>query len=381
MKYLFYTENYEPGGGNRYMIDFINTIPSEQKILLCNKGALFSHNINALDNTVKIFESKKILFLLHPCYIINLFFRCVFKIFKRDFKYRVYSYLRRRYFKNIIDIIKPDCVIAFNGGMPGGVSVYDILNVSVGKKIPALMSVVCMHVNLEADAILYNKHILKQIYFICNANCIANTLQSFSDKKVFILYNKIEKCITSVPEQQDYPAFGYIGRIEESKGIFTLMEAFGLLPDVGIRLYLFGKLLINAQEIINFNAIHKNQIVYKGPFHHLDEPMHKIDIFIFVSYQEGLPFSLLEALAYAKPIIATSVGGIPEIIQNGFNGFLVTPKDSYGLAQKMHLLYKDKGLRAAFSNNAHTYYTDKLESDIFSKNVIQIINTVVGRDK
>ena len=73
MKYLFYTENYEPGGGNRYMIDFINTIPSEQKILLCNKGALFSHNINALDNTVKIFESKKILFLLHPCYIINLF--------------------------------------------------------------------------------------------------------------------------------------------------------------------------------------------------------------------------------------------------------------------------------------------------------------------
>ena len=73
----------------------------------------------------------------------------------------------------------------------------------------------------------------------------------------------------------------------------------------------------------------------------LSEIFALIDIFVLPSISEGFPFAILEAMAANKPVIATNVGGVPEIITNNINGILVEPMDPDALAKAMIILAKD----------------------------------------
>jgi glycosyltransferase involved in cell wall biosynthesis len=73
------------------------------------------------------------------------------------------------------------------------------------------------------------------------------------------------------------------------------------------------------------------------------------DILILPSYDEGLPYVIIEALASGLPIISTYVGGIPEAVENGTNGFLINPGDYRALAEKILLLSQNKNLRQSIA--------------------------------
>ena len=70
-----------------------------------------------------------------------------------------------------------------------------------------------------------------------------------------------------------------------------------------------------------------------------------IDVFVLSSISEGHPLSVVEAMAAGKPVVATSVGGLPEIVNQDDTGYLVEPGDSSALAEKLCLLLKDGDLR------------------------------------
>ena len=71
-----------------------------------------------------------------------------------------------------------------------------------------------------------------------------------------------------------------------------------------------------------------------------------MDAYILPSYNEGLPISILEAMSYSLPIISTAVGGIPEILKNGENGFIMEPGDKEAIYRAIHTLMGDERLRA-----------------------------------
>ena len=74
--------------------------------------------------------------------------------------------------------------------------------------------------------------------------------------------------------------------------------------------------------------------------------VHKaFDIFVMSSVTEGLGTSLLDAMACGKPIVATTAGGIPEVVEHGTTGFLVPPRDHHAMADALVRLLKDEGLR------------------------------------
>ena len=96
----------------------------------------------------------------------------------------------------------------------------------------------------------------------------------------------------------------------------------------------------------------KQNVIFTGFRHDVAALMSIFDVFILSSLAEGLPLALLEAMVQGKPVIATSVGGIPEVIKDGVNGFLVPPKDPQALADKIIQLLEDHNLRVSISENA-----------------------------
>ncbi|MFA5090317.1 MAG: glycosyltransferase family 4 protein [Candidatus Omnitrophota bacterium] len=83
-----------------------------------------------------------------------------------------------------------------------------------------------------------------------------------------------------------------------------------------------------------------------------------MDILVLTSLWEGLPVAILEAMACAKPIVATHTGGIEEVIIDGKTGFLVAPKDISGMFNKVAVLFGSEALRKAIGRDARVALGD-----------------------
>jgi glycosyltransferase involved in cell wall biosynthesis len=94
-------------------------------------------------------------------------------------------------------------------------------------------------------------------------------------------------------------------------------------------------------------------VVFTGDVENSYVPLAVCDIYTHISLGEGLPIALLEAMSLGKPIIATAVGGIPEAIEDGFNGFLVGPNENE-IAEKICFLIEQKDLADKLGKNARS---------------------------
>ena len=96
----------------------------------------------------------------------------------------------------------------------------------------------------------------------------------------------------------------------------------------------------------------KNQVLFSGFRSDIPELISAMDIFVQTSLVEGMPNSIYEAMACAKPVIATRVGGVPEVLEHEKNAFLVASKDERALADEILRLAADSELRERVGTNA-----------------------------
>lgn len=131
----------------------------------------------------------------------------------------------------------------------------------------------------------------------------------------------------------------YVGRLYSRKGLPTLIEA---IPKVAgkfndVKFIISGKGLKDEEEKLKHYAKKLgvgDKLIFLGYFPDEDLPdlYRAADMFVFPSIYENLPFALLEAMASGLPVITTTVGGIPEVIHDGENGFMIEPYNSTALA-------------------------------------------------
>jgi glycosyltransferase involved in cell wall biosynthesis len=93
------------------------------------------------------------------------------------------------------------------------------------------------------------------------------------------------------------------------------------------------------------------------------------------SVSEGLPRVILEALALANPVIASRVGGIPELIEDGKNGFLFKAGDSDELAEKLKTLLNNKTLAVEMGRRGRNLVGEKFSNEKYLANYIRMINS------
>jgi glycosyltransferase involved in cell wall biosynthesis len=153
-----------------------------------------------------------------------------------------------------------------------------------------------------------------------------------------------------------------VARLYVTKGLKYLLEAIVKVksnhPKVQFKVYGDGPLRQELFAYSNQLGLDGNSI-FVGAFtnrEELSQIMAKTDIFVMSSILEGQPLSVVEAMAYGCPIVATSVGGIPELIEDGVNGLLCPPGDSDYLAQKILTLIENPGLRKKLGCAARKSY-------------------------
>ena len=96
----------------------------------------------------------------------------------------------------------------------------------------------------------------------------------------------------------------------------------------------------------------QDRFILTGLREDVPELMAIMDIFVHPAWFDVLPRAIVQALATGTPVVATRVGGIPEVITDGENGFLVTPRDLDALASPVIQLLQDPQLRATMGRNA-----------------------------
>jgi glycosyltransferase involved in cell wall biosynthesis len=133
-----------------------------------------------------------------------------------------------------------------------------------------------------------------------------------------------------------------VGRLYARKGLFTLIES---MPAV-VRKFRNAKFIISGRgqsnemkKLVNHATQLgvKDNIIFTGyfPDSKLPKLYQTADVFAFSTFYENLPFAVLEALSSGLPVVTTNVGGIPEMIESGKNGFLVQPANAKELSDRV----------------------------------------------
>jgi glycosyltransferase involved in cell wall biosynthesis len=180
--------------------------------------------------------------------------------------------------------------------------------------------------------------------------------------KLRVIYNGIELerfWRHSLPSRdaREEIMVGFVGRLDPKKGVEDLIEAVTELIRRGNRL----KLRIvgtgwyrEKLEPLVASAGMGEHITFLGHRSDVMIVARDFDIFVLPSLSEGLPISIIEMMATGLPIVATNVGGIPEQVEDGVNGFLIAPRDPLALAHAIGRLYAEPALRLAFARSGQT---------------------------
>jgi glycosyltransferase involved in cell wall biosynthesis len=144
----------------------------------------------------------------------------------------------------------------------------------------------------------------------------------------------------------DRPLLVSIGRLKEPKDFRTLLRAFALLRDVPFHAKIVGDGPERALLEIEIDWLGlRGTVELTGERDDVPAILAAADCFVLASNSEGLPLSILEAMAAGLPVVASDVGGVHEVVTDDVTGFLVPPGEPEALAAPLAALLKDADLR------------------------------------
>lgn len=187
---------------------------------------------------------------------------------------------------------------------------------------------------------------------------IYNGLDDKSLTEAFEARNEVESSRTKNSDSKN-KTITYIGRLEFDKSPERLVELAHLLKEQGhdgvtILIVGEGTLRSGMEDLANKYGLNETRIKFLGYLANPMALMARSDFTVLTSNAEGIPMSVLESMATKTPSIAPAVGGIPEIIDDGIDGFLVNILDKETEEDKLHALYQATATALALSDDEKT---------------------------
>jgi glycosyltransferase involved in cell wall biosynthesis len=207
-------------------------------------------------------------------------------------------------------------------------------------------------------------------------------LEKYEDKIIFAneLYLDFNKFKNFKQINERSNIIGYVGRLSPEKGIKNFLDAVPLILNDKDDLLFYiigdGNLMDYVKTYVDDNNL-KEKIKILGSVSHdeLPEYLNELKLLIMPSYTEGLPNIMLEAMACGTPVLASPVGSIPDIINDGWNGFIMDDNKSRSISKNVKKILEDPD-NSEIIENAYKTVEDRFKYEnivkdwakIFSKN-------------
>ena len=219
---------------------------------------------------------------------------------------------------------------------------------------------------------------------------------SLPDSKARVVYDAIEIPIveaSNVRRELGIPAectvVGVVARVNPQKDYYTLASAAAEVlrkhPDTRF-------LVVGDNSLVDLNRMHYSEVaqrlnelgiadrfIFTG--HRSDVPrlIAAMDMCVLCTHREGFPLSILESMAMRKPVIATAVGGIPEIVQPGVTGYLHQHENSKELADAIMSLIEDPEKTNNLGLTAYEHVRQNYSRQIFADEMSKVYRDVMHR--
>jgi glycosyltransferase involved in cell wall biosynthesis len=173
-----------------------------------------------------------------------------------------------------------------------------------------------------------------------------------------------------------------VGRLSREKAHLDLIGAFQRLretkPDLSVKLVIVGDGLERARlEAALESMACKDRVVFTGQVNDIQPFYAMADIFVLPSHSEGSPNVLLEAMAANLPVVATAVGGVPEMLVNNESALLVPPNNPTSLATAIATLLADRVLAQRLAANADILVDTNYAPEIYVRSLVKIYRSVI----
>jgi len=153
----------------------------------------------------------------------------------------------------------------------------------------------------------------------------------------------------------DDVVFGYVGRFVPIKDLQTLLRAFARLAATSDRARLLmvgdGECRVSLEALAGSLGV-ADKVQFVGWQSSVTQVYGAVDVAVLSSLNEGTPVAIIEAMAAGLPVVATSVGGVPDVVRDGLTGSLVPERSPERLAAAMRTLAGDPGLRRRMGDAA-----------------------------
>ncbi len=229
-----------------------------------------------------------------------------------------------------------------------------------------------------------------------NTDVILLSEHLYPDIQKYVPKNRVHICPNGIPEQGtvterprgagDKPVrLLFLSNLIESKGVFVLLEACKILKEKGLA---FQCTYVGGEGDVSSNELNKKisdlglkeEVTYVGKKYNeeKEEVFAASDVFILPTYYPNECFSLvlLEAMQAGLPIVTTDEGGIPDMVEEGENGFLVPQKDANALAERLDELIENPQKRIKMGENGYEKYQRLFTLQAFEERFTDILKKI-----
>jgi glycosyltransferase involved in cell wall biosynthesis len=177
---------------------------------------------------------------------------------------------------------------------------------------------------------------------------------------------------------------GTAARLVELKGIEYLLHAAAALrrefPAFRVEIAGSGPQRKKLEKTVAEAGL-SGQVEFLGWIDDLASILPRWDIFVMPSLEEGFPIAALDAMAAGLPVVATSVGGIPELIEDGKTGLLAPPRDAEALASRLRLLLCNPELRLNMGAAAYARVRDHFSAAQMTESFTQLYDDLLDETR
>jgi glycosyltransferase involved in cell wall biosynthesis len=174
-----------------------------------------------------------------------------------------------------------------------------------------------------------------------------------------------------------------VGRLSKEKAQIDLLRAFEKLShthsEFKARLVVVG----DGPERANLEATAASlgiaaRVIFTGQVKNVEVYYAAADVLVNPSHSEGSPYVLLEAMAAGLPIVATAVGGVPEMIENNETALLVPASDPQAMAEAIARLLNDEKLAGQLAENASELVSSRLSPEAYVRSLAEVYRSVIS---